>query len=117
MAELTDAEIEAANRRGRAVLRSTPLATSARYDPESGRIVVELNNGCTFSFPARIAQDLGHATNAQLAEIELSPSGFGLHWPQIDVDFTVPGLMAGRFGTARFMRERFGPHWDAQAAE
>ena len=54
--------------------------------------------------PAHALQDLRDATDDDLAEVELLGS-YGLHWEKLDVDFTIPGLMAGIFGTARFMRE------------
>ena len=117
MAEMTDAEIDSAEERGRIAARTEPRALSARYDAAEGRVIVALTNGCTFSFPPHLAQDLENATDEQLAEVEVSPAGIGLHWETLDVDFTVAGLMVGRFGTARYMRERFGPEWDAVAAE
>ena len=54
--------------------------------------------------PARSLQDLQQATDEELAEVELLGST-GLHWEDLDVDFTIAGLMCGIFGTARFMRE------------
>lgn len=97
------AEIAAANERGRIEAQSAPRAASARYDRQTDRIVIELSNGCTFLFPPAAAQGLQDATPDELAEIELSPVGFGLHWPLIDVDFSVAGLVSGIFGTAKFM--------------
>ena len=117
MAEMTDAEFQRAEQAWRDMAARTPLASSARYDRASGRVLVELTNGCGFAFPPRLAQGLEHATDEQLAAIEVSPGGYGLHWPLLDADFSVPGLMAGRFGTARYMAERFGRGQDAQAAE
>ena len=117
MTDPDDAQFEAAERRGRIALLTEPRAISARYDQQIDRIVVELVNGCTFMFPPRIAQGLETATDEELAEVETGPVGFGLHWERLDADFTVAGLMAGRFGTARYMAERFGPGWDAIAAE
>ena len=40
-----------------------------------------------------------------LAQIEITPSGFGLHWPLLDADLSVTGLLAGVFGNALWMRE------------
>ena len=117
MTEPTDAELDAAEERGRIAMLTEPRAVSARYDAGIDRIVVELVNGCTFLFPPRIAQGLETATDDELAEVETDTVGFGLHWERLDADFTVAGLMAGRFGTARYMQERFGVHWDVLAAE
>lgn len=117
MVELTDIEIEAANRQGRIEMAMKPRARSARYDHAQDRLVLELVNGSTFSFPPNLLQGFDRATPDQIAEVEILGQGFGLHWESLDADFTVEGLMAGRFGTARYMRERFGPEWDAVAAE
>ena len=85
-----------------------PRAAVARYDTTSGRVIVELVNGCTFAFPARLAQGLAEASEAQLAQVEILGAGTGLHWEALDVDLSVPGLMAGLFGTARWMARQGG---------
>lgn len=108
MADLTDAQIEAANARGREMAATLPHASVARYDRRSGRIMVELTNGSMFAFPADLAQGLAGASADALSEIELSAGGYGLHWPQLDADLTVPGLLAGVFGTARWMAAQAG---------
>lgn len=106
--ELTDAQIEAANEQGRIAQASKPRAASARYDAKTGRIVVDLTNGATFAFPPELVQGLCDATSEQLAEIEISPSGYDLHWPQLDEDYSVPGLVNGVFGTAKWMASKAG---------
>ena len=108
MSELTDAQIDAARERGRIAQETEPRATSARYDPKSGRIIVELTSGATFAFPPDLVEGLCDATAVQLSEIEVSPIGYGLHWPRLDEDYSVPGLMNGIFGTARWMAARAG---------
>ncbi|MDX2223212.1 MAG: DUF2442 domain-containing protein, partial [Rhodospirillaceae bacterium] len=30
-------------------------------------------------------------------------AGYGLHWPDLDVDLSVPGLLAGLFGTRAYI--------------
>ena len=108
MAELSDADIAAAEERGRIARDSEPRATSARYDRKSGRIIVELTNGCTFAFPPELAEGLAQASDDELAQIEILGAGYGLHWEALDVDFTVPGLLAGVLGTASWMARRAG---------
>jgi hypothetical protein len=107
MAELSQAQIDAAEARGREI-DIMPLATRARFDRRSGRIVIHLTNGSQFAFPAALAQGLAKAAPDDLAEIEISGGGYGLHWPRLDVDLTVPGLLAGIFGTARWMAAQAG---------
>ena len=108
MAELTDAEIDAARERGRRFRETQPHAAAARYDRKSGCVVVDLTNGATFAFPPRLVQGLEEATEAQLSEVELLGRGSGLHWDSLDVDFSIPGLLNGVFGTAKWMAARAG---------
>ena len=67
-----------------------------------------MTNGCTFAFPPRLAQELEDATDAQLAQVEVLDTGTGLHWEDLDVDFSVAGLISGIFGTAAHMARRAG---------
>ena len=108
MAEITDAQMDAAIERGQQVLETEPRAASVRYDPKLGRIVIELTNGCTFAFPPRLAQGLEAATDEQLAAVEILGLGYGLHWEALDVDLSIPGLLAGLFGTRAYMARRAG---------
>lgn len=105
----TDADIERqyadAVEAGRAVDEAGPRAASARYDRDTGRVEVELRNGCLFAFPAEMGQGLRGASPDELAAVEVTPGGYGLHWEALDADLAVPALMAGVFGTAAWMRE------------
>jgi len=103
MARETDIQFEAAEARGRAALRTEPLASSARYDSGTGRVVVRLTNDCAFEFPAQLVQDLRGADDDALAVIEIDGAGFNLHWPALDVDLYVPALVSGVFGTRAWM--------------
>lgn len=100
-----DKQFQTATRRGDERLSKEPRASAARYDAESERIIVELTNGCVFMFPARLVQGLADASPEELAEIEVAPYGFALHWKRLNADATVPGLMAGIFGTKAWMAE------------
>lgn len=95
--------IAEAEERGRRSLRTEPRAAAARYDAATGRVLVEMTNGCSFAFPARLAQGLEAASDEALAEVEVLGLGLGLHWERLDVDLSVPGLLAGLFGTKAYM--------------
>jgi hypothetical protein len=71
-------------------------------------VVVDLTNGCTFAFPPRFAQGLEQASPDQLADVEILGRGYGLHWESMDVDLSIPGLMAGIFGTKSYMARHAG---------
>jgi Protein of unknown function (DUF2442) len=92
-----------AERRGARSLRTEPHARAVRYDHRSGRVHVDLTNGCSFAFPARSAQELERASDADLAQVEVLGLGLGLHWERLDVDLSVPGLLAGLFGAKAYM--------------
>lgn len=107
MAQLTEAEFEAAEARGKAMLETEPRAVSARYDRKTGRVTVELANGCTYMFPTHLVQDLAEASPDDLESIIVDGVGFNLHWPRLDADLYVPALVAGVFGTRDWMRKAF----------
>jgi Protein of unknown function (DUF2442) len=108
MVELTDAQIDAALERGKVAHLYEPRGTAARYDRLLDRIIVELTNGCTFTFPPRLAQGLENATEDQLAQVELLGAGSGLHWEALDADLSIPDLLVGLFGTKAFMARHAG---------
>ena len=108
MVELTDAEIDAARERGKVARLNEPRARTAHYDRQLRRVIIELTNGCTFSFPPHLAQGLEAANDEQLAQIEILGAGYGLHWEALDADLSVPGLLSGLFGTRAYMARRAG---------
>jgi len=89
-------------------LRESGFAVSARYDHRTARVVVNLNTGVQVVFPPRLAEGLADAPTADLAEIEISPSGLGLHWPKLDADVCVPALLQGVLGSKRWMAAELG---------
>ena len=108
MREISDADLDAALARGKAAQTVEPRASKVWLDPRRGRIVVELTNGCTFAFPPRLAQGLEAATDEQLGQVEILGAGYGLHWEGLDVDISIPGLLAGLFGTRTYMARQAG---------
>lgn len=82
-----------------------PCAKSAYYDVDANEIVVLMRNGSKFCFPPHLGQGLQGATAEQLAEVEVSPSGDGLHWEALDADLSIPALVKGMFGTQAWMSE------------
>ena len=97
MADLNEEQLKRAEARGRKMLEE-PRAAAAHYDAATGRVVVDLANGCAYAFPARHIQDLHDASGEDLAKIEVDGAGFNLRWPSLDVDLYVPALVNGIFG-------------------
>ncbi len=101
-------KFEMADRRGERVRASVPKMIAARYDRASGRVVIRLSSGLDVSFSPRDAQGLENAKPSQLDEIEISPSGLGIHFPKLDADLYLPGLLEGFLGSRRWMASRLG---------
>ena len=58
-------------------------------------LIVELLDGRTISAPLVWFPLLSQATSSQLANWELLGDGDGIHWPEIDEDLSVAGLLSG----------------------
>ena len=106
--ELEQGEYETSIERARVRAETEPHATAVRYDQQLGRVIVELHTGLIVGFRPADVQGLETASVNDLAVIEISPSGFGLHFPAIDADVWLPGLLAGHFGSKNWMAARLG---------
>jgi Protein of unknown function (DUF2442) len=105
---ITRQQLKEAKARAKALKASTPAATSAHYDRKSRKIIVNLSTGIGIFFSPKDAQGLEGASPTQLSEIEITPSGFGLHFPKLDADLNVPALLEGFFGSRKWMAARLG---------
>ena len=76
-----------------------PRAVAATYNAKNKTMSVLMNNGASFSFPPHLAQGLEGGKPTEWADVQLSPMGTGLHWPQLDADLSVQGLLEGLFGS------------------
>ena len=106
--EIPDAAIREAGRRMAERLASGPHAVAARYDRRVSRVMVTLSNGLELAFPPHLAEGLADAKPADLAIIEITPAGLGLHWPKLDADLYLPALLQGVFGSPRWMAGLLG---------
>jgi Protein of unknown function (DUF2442) len=71
----------------------TPRA--ADVSTTDDEFVVRLVDGRTIIVPLAWYPRLLHATREQRAEYRLLEDGESIHWPQIDEDLTVAGLLRG----------------------
>src|SRR5580693_2266723 len=92
-------DFEQANQRAKELQARIPRALSAHYDPKTRRIVVHLSSRLIVSFSPDDVEGLKDARPLQLSKIEISPSGFGIHFPAVDADLYVPGLLEGFLGS------------------
>lgn len=94
---ISERDIASAEQRMTA-LREAGHAICARYARRTARVIVELSTDVQLAFPAQLVEGLSNASPDNLADIEISPAGVGLHWPKLDVDVYVPALLRGALG-------------------
>jgi hypothetical protein len=108
MAQLTDEEVIAAMKQGEREHSMEPRAASVTYDRSTARFVITLTSGAEVAIPAELLQGMKDASDADRGKVHLQAAGHGVHWPTLDLDFTVPGLIADIFGTRSYMAQQAG---------
>ena len=93
--------------------RGAPSADGAvrgnrHYDRRSKRVVIHLSSGLDIAFAPQDAEGPENAMPDQLEPIEISPSGLGIHFPELDADLYLPALLEGLFGSRAWMAARLG---------
>lgn len=106
--DITEHDVKMAEERMAKRRSASPHAVAAAYDRRIGRVVVQLSSGLELAFPPHLAQGLEGARPADLASIEISPTGLGLHFPRLDADLYLPALVQGVFGSEPWTAARMG---------
>jgi hypothetical protein len=75
---------------------STLADTAKKAFYNEGFIIVQMHGGVELKFPVKDNIRLATGTPDQLNHIEISP--FGLHWPDLDEDLSLQGILEGDFG-------------------
>jgi Protein of unknown function (DUF2442) len=94
-----------ASRAGRQAAKTEPRAASATYRAKDEALHVALTNGAKFIIPVKLIPELQKAPVRDIRKVEVLGRGGGLHWETLDVDISVPGLIASVFE---------GPTWLAE---
>ena len=76
------------------VTETNPLALDIQVTNDE--LIVALADGRRISVPLAWFPRLLHATPQQRSKWELLGNGQGIHWPEVDEDLSVEGLLAGR---------------------
>ena len=77
---------------------STAASNSPRIQDvrvSKDQITAQLTDGRVISVPLAWSWRLSEATPAQRANFRLIGSGQGVHWPEIDEDISVEGMLHG----------------------
>jgi hypothetical protein len=69
-------------------------AAAVRVSDEA--LIIDLSDGRTVSAPLAWYPRLLHGTSAERQNHRLIGQGLGVHWPQLDEDISVEGVLAGR---------------------
>jgi len=62
-------------------------------------LTVDLEDGRTLAVPLGWFPRLTHGTPAERANFQISGAGYGIHWPELDEDVGVEGLLLGKKST------------------
>ena len=71
------------------------VATAQRVSVTDDALVVDLVDGRTVSVPLPWYPRLAHGTPAERSNWRIIGRGEGIHWPDLDEDISVAGLLAG----------------------
>jgi hypothetical protein len=100
----TQQEFDAITRRTANRMKHQLLATSAKYDRRTERVMITLNSGAVVGFPLSALPGLEQATTDDLRKIEIEGGGYGLHVPALDADISIPALLADQLGSTVMTR-------------
>ena len=103
--ELTDRQLASARTRAKKFAASDRRVVRVEYERKPDLVTLYLDDGVRVSIPRMQLQGLQGAVPGELSKIEILGHGTGLHWPSLDVDHYVPGLLNHIFGTSRWMAE------------
>jgi len=98
-------QIDSAMARARQFEPDDPRVIRAQYETKEDTLSLCFADGLKVSIPRKQLQGLEHASISRLSKIEIVGNGTGLHWPLLDVDHYLLGLLEHRFGTHRWMEE------------
>ena len=76
--------------------KDVPAARAVDVKVTDDDLTVQLEDGRTLSVPLVWYPRLLHGTRRERARWRLIGRGVGIHWPALDEDISVEGLLAGR---------------------
>jgi hypothetical protein len=78
---------------------TVPLVRMVNVMVTDDTLSVDLEDGRTVSVPIGWYPRLAHGTPAERANFQISGAGYGIHWPDLDEDIGVEGLLVGKRST------------------
>lgn len=77
----------------------TALPRVVRVTVTDDTLTVDLEDGRTIAVPIGWFPRLAYGTASERANVRIAGAGFGLHWPDLDEDVGVEGLLLGKKST------------------
>ena len=62
-------------------------------------VSVDLDDGRTIAVPIGWYPRLAHGTQEERVNMQISGAGYGIHWPDLDEDIGIDGLLLGKPST------------------
>ena len=76
------------------VTLSLPRVTGVNVTDDT--LSVDLEDGRTVSVPIGWYPRLAQGTSSERANVQISGAGFGIHWPELDEDIGIEGILLGK---------------------
>jgi hypothetical protein len=87
-------------------MHGTPFAVTTFVLPRIVNVTVtddtlsvDLDDGRTVAVPIGWYPRLAHGTPTERANLQISGAGYGMHWPDLDEDIGLEGLLLGKQST------------------
>ena len=74
----------------------TAPARAVHVSVTDDTLTVDLEDGRTIAVPIGWFPRLAYGTASERANVQIAGAGFGLHWPDLDEDIGVEGLLLGK---------------------
>jgi hypothetical protein len=78
------------------VIQSLTLVRIVSVSVTDDTLAVDLEDGRTIAVPIGWYPRLNYGTPAERANFQISGAGYGIHWPDLDEDIGVEGLLLGK---------------------
>src|ERR1700692_115177 len=91
--QVSSARIDSAVARAREFEANNPRVIRIQYEAKEDLVSLYFADGSKVSIPRKQLQGLERANPSQLSKIEIVGNWTGLHWPLLDIDHYVPGLL------------------------
>jgi len=83
----------------RSAVVTLSLPRIANVSVTDDTLTVDLEDGRTISVPISWYPRLAYGTAEERAHFQISSAGYGIHWPDLDEDIGIEGLVLGKKST------------------